>query len=100
RISVLDRKADQEAGGNSLAPAHRDEQRMEIGAVPALVLAGVAGIAAAPPGPALVVAHRPGDVVVEGADLRRAGVGATALLLGERANDARQRDQLVGRLVE
>src|SRR5262249_58631211 len=73
---------------------------MEIGAVASLVLARPDGVPAAPPGTTLVVAHRSVHVVVEGANLPRAALSPAAFLLGELANDSRQRDQLVGCLVE
>src|SRR5207245_1082190 len=79
---------------------HPDEERMEIGAVSPLVLTGPDGVTAAPPGSALVIAHRAVDVVVKGPDLRGAGLAPAAFPLGELANDAREWDQLVGRLVE
>src|SRR5207247_10693807 len=58
-VGVRDREADQEARRDPLASQHPDEERMEIGAVPPLVLAGPDGISAAPPRSALVVAHPP-----------------------------------------
>src|SRR5207244_11050787 len=83
-----------------LAPQHPDEARMEIGAVSPLVLTGPDGVTAAPPGSALVIAHRAVDVVVAGPYLGGAGLAPAACPLGELANDAREWDQLVGRLVE
>src|SRR5207244_5488035 len=76
-----------------LAPQHPDEARMEIGAVSPLVLTGPDGVTAAPPGSALVIAHRAVDVVVKGPDLRGAGLAPAAFPLGELANDAREWDQ-------
>src|SRR5690348_17201369 len=51
------RKSDLEASGNALRARHRYEEGMEVGAVPALGIARVQGIAMSPAGPALVVTH-------------------------------------------
>src|SRR5262249_14338007 len=99
-VGVRDREADHEASGNFLAPQHPDEERMEIGAIPSLVLAGPDGIPTAPPGSALIVAHRAVDVVVIGSDLCVSRPAPAAFAFGNVTNDARERDHLVGHLIE
>src|SRR5258707_1204682 len=58
------REANLKARWNALRPRHGDEQRMEIGAVALLSVAGVEHVAAAPASAGFVVAQRSEDVVI------------------------------------
>src|SRR5438105_1581382 len=59
------RETDLESGRNVLRVGHGDQDRMKIGAIAALRITGPQGIALAPAGSALVVAHGGERVIVE-----------------------------------
>src|SRR5215472_7197573 len=62
-------KANRKARRNAPRPRNRDEQRMEVCAVPFLDVTCVDGIAASPPLAALVVDQIRDNVVIDGARL-------------------------------
>src|SRR2546430_11983366 len=64
-----ERKANRKACWNAPRARHRDEQRMEVGAVPPFDVACIDGVAASPSLPALVVVHVRDYVVVDGPGL-------------------------------
>ena len=60
-------EADLEARRNALRSGHGDEERMEVGAVAFLSIAGVEYVATSPSGSRFVVAHGGENVVIDGA---------------------------------
>ena len=88
-------KSNFKARGNSLGARHGDEQRMKIGTVAFLGIAGIEHVAVPPARAGLVVAHGSKDVVVDGPGLverRGLALGDFYRELGGKAGD---RDQFV-----
>src|SRR5579872_468506 len=88
------READLKSSRNSLRARHCNEQRMEVGAVPPLRIAGVEHIAVTPTSSGFVIFHGCKHVVVNGAGfLERSGLtlGDFRSQLGRQARDWYQR---------
>src|SRR5262249_49949433 len=90
---IRQRQAHGEAGGNADGASHADRQRVKIGTVSALGIAGEKGVASTPAGTALVVFHQTHDLVVDSPGLFGIAVQATNRILGERSDWSVERDE-------
>src|SRR5205807_7758540 len=72
-----------ESRGDLLGACHGDEQRMEVAAVAALVVANPFHVTASPAGAALVVLQNGDHVIVEGASALQFAVASSSLLRGQ-----------------
>ena len=89
------RETDLKSGRNALRTRHCDEQRMKVGAVAFLRVAGVKHVAVSPSSAGFVVAHVVEDVVVNGAGLIERRRLASRNFDGQFCGESCDGDQLV-----